>query len=118
MAEPEAQRITNKQCRGLWILQVLMFSATLHSAEVRATAENVCQNPTLVDLKVAPINSEPGLDTVIVRLKGFWTATSQYFIPCRAKPCHEPQIRYPCEHRLKLAWRALHMIIAFCKRDA
>lgn len=29
-----------------------MFSATLHSEEVRSTASKICQNPTLVDLKV------------------------------------------------------------------
>lgn len=33
-------------------MQVLMFSATLHSEEVRSTANKICQNPTLVDLKV------------------------------------------------------------------
>lgn len=35
-------------------MQVLMFSATLHSAEVKSTAEKICQNPVLVDLKVCP----------------------------------------------------------------
>ena len=29
-----------------------MFSATLHSEEVKSTAEKICQNPVLVDLKV------------------------------------------------------------------
>ena len=33
-------------------LQVLLFSATLHSPSVREVAERLCQNPTLVDLKV------------------------------------------------------------------
>jgi len=32
-------------------LQVLLFSATLHSPEIRQMAEQLCQNPTLVDLK-------------------------------------------------------------------
>ena len=32
-------------------LQVLLFSATLHSPEVRALAARICQNPILVDLK-------------------------------------------------------------------
>ena len=31
--------------------QVLMFSATLHSPEVRGLAEKICQNPVVVDLK-------------------------------------------------------------------
>jgi superfamily II DNA/RNA helicase len=31
--------------------QVLMFSATLHSPEVRALADKICQNPIIVDLK-------------------------------------------------------------------
>lgn len=35
-------------------LQVLMFSATLHSEEVRSVAAKICQNPILVDLKVRP----------------------------------------------------------------
>ena len=32
-----------------------MFSATLHSEEIRATAAKICQNPILVDLKVGNI---------------------------------------------------------------
>jgi len=32
-------------------LQVLLFSATLHSPEVRELAKTICQNPILVDLK-------------------------------------------------------------------
>lgn len=31
--------------------QVLLFSATLHSPEVRSMAANICVNPVLVDLK-------------------------------------------------------------------
>jgi len=36
------------------VIQVLMFSATLHSEEVTAAADRLCQNPILVDLKVTP----------------------------------------------------------------
>eukprot|EP00878_Enallax_costatus_P008705 GHUV01009099.1.p1 GENE.GHUV01009099.1~~GHUV01009099.1.p1 ORF type:complete len:403 (+),score=110.41 GHUV01009099.1:2406-3614(+) len=36
---------------GLARLQVLMFSATLHSAEVKQLAASICQQPMLVDLK-------------------------------------------------------------------
>ena len=36
-------------------LQVLMFSATLHSEEVKSMAEKLCQNPMLVDLKVSSV---------------------------------------------------------------
>lgn len=32
-------------------LQVLLFSATLHSPEIRALSQKICQNPVLVDLK-------------------------------------------------------------------
>jgi superfamily II DNA/RNA helicase len=32
-------------------LQVLLFSATLHSPEVRALAAKICQNPIIIDLK-------------------------------------------------------------------
>lgn len=31
--------------------QVLLFSATLHSPEVRALADKICQNPIIIDLK-------------------------------------------------------------------
>ena len=40
---------------GIRCLQVLMFSATLHSDEVRNAASRICQNPILVDLKVSPL---------------------------------------------------------------
>lgn len=33
-------------------MQVLMFSATLHSQEVKDVAAKVCQQPIVVDLKV------------------------------------------------------------------
>jgi len=33
-------------------LQVLMFSATLHSDEVKDVAAKICQKPIVVDLKV------------------------------------------------------------------
>jgi superfamily II DNA/RNA helicase len=33
-------------------VQVLMFSATLHSPEVKRLAAAICQQPMLVDLKV------------------------------------------------------------------
>jgi ATP-dependent RNA helicase DDX1 len=31
---------------------VLLFSATLHSPEVKSLSQTICQNPILVDLKV------------------------------------------------------------------
>lgn len=33
--------------------QVLLFSATLHSDDVKKIAAKICRNPTLVDLKVS-----------------------------------------------------------------
>jgi hypothetical protein len=36
------------------LLQVMMFSATLHSDEVKQMAARICQNPILVDMKVRP----------------------------------------------------------------
>lgn len=33
-------------------MQVLMFSATLHSQEVKDVAAKICQQPIVVDLKV------------------------------------------------------------------
>ncbi len=36
---------------GVARLQVLLFSATLHSEEVRALARELCQDPILVDLR-------------------------------------------------------------------
>jgi len=35
-------------------LQVLLFSATLHSPEIKELADKICQFPTLVDLKGLP----------------------------------------------------------------
>ncbi|GMH45072.1 hypothetical protein BSKO_13029 [Bryopsis sp. KO-2023] len=40
-----------KSGKGTSRLQVLMFSATLHSPEVQELAKQICQNPILVDLK-------------------------------------------------------------------
>ena len=37
--------------RGCGRLQTLLFSATLHTPEVRALAERITQRPTFVDLK-------------------------------------------------------------------
>ena len=34
-------------------LQVLMFSATLHSQDVKDVAAKICQQPIVVDLKVS-----------------------------------------------------------------
>ena len=39
--------------------QVLMFSATLHSDDVKQFAARVCRHPTLVDLKVRLPNKSP-----------------------------------------------------------
>lgn len=33
-------------------LQTLLFSATLHSPEIRDLAAKICQNPVYIDLKV------------------------------------------------------------------
>lgn len=43
------------QCMHIYpvIVQVLMFSATLHSQEVMDCSKKICQNPVLVDLKVS-----------------------------------------------------------------
>ncbi len=41
----------NKSRTGSDRLQCLMFSATLHSPEIRSLAEKICQFPTWVDLK-------------------------------------------------------------------
>ena len=43
-------------------MQVLMFSATLHSQEVKDVAAKICQQPIVVDLKVWHKNKySPGL---------------------------------------------------------
>ncbi|GAB4816240.1 hypothetical protein N2152v2_003286 [Parachlorella kessleri] len=52
---------------GLARLQVLMFSATLHSPEVRALADKICQNPIIVDLKGKDAVPET-VDHVLVRV--------------------------------------------------
>lgn len=48
-------------------LQVLLFSATLHSPEVRALAGRICQNPIVIDLKGKDAVPETGacLTTVL-----------------------------------------------------
>ncbi|KAL4855255.1 ATP-dependent RNA helicase DDX1 [Chlorella vulgaris] len=51
---------------GLARLQVLLFSATLHSPEVRALAAAICQNPIFVDLKGKNAVPET-VDHVLVR---------------------------------------------------
>jgi ATP-dependent RNA helicase DDX1 len=40
-----------KSGAGAARLQVLLFSATLHSPEIRALASQICENPVVVDLK-------------------------------------------------------------------
>jgi hypothetical protein len=41
----------DQPCTVLRCMQVLLFSATLHSPEVRALAAKICQNPIIIDLK-------------------------------------------------------------------
>lgn len=48
-------------------LQVLLFSATLHSPEVTELAQQICQNPILVDLKGKDSVPET-VDHVLVRV--------------------------------------------------
>lgn len=48
-------------------LQVLLFSATLHSPEVRALADKICQNPVIVDLKGKDAVPETGAYVHCVR---------------------------------------------------
>ncbi len=48
------QRVMQARCMPiLWLfdVQVLLFSATLHSPEVKELAGQICVTPTLVDLK-------------------------------------------------------------------
>ena len=40
-------------------LQTLLFSATLHSAEIRELATKICQNPVFIDLKVSKAPHQP-----------------------------------------------------------
>ncbi|KAF8064578.1 DDX1 [Scenedesmus sp. PABB004] len=60
-------------------LQVLMFSATLHSPEVKRLAATVCQQPLLVDLKGKDAVPET-VDHVLVRVDpaadGSWLQTT------------------------------------------
>ncbi|KAI7842747.1 hypothetical protein COHA_003675 [Chlorella ohadii] len=51
---------------GVSRLQVLLFSATLHSPEVRALAGQICQNPIIIDLKGKDAVPET-VDHVLVR---------------------------------------------------
>ena len=68
-------------------LQVLMFSATLHSEEVKSMAEKLCQNPMLVDLKVSSLQ-------------------------CRQRP--EPSAMHPSNPVMQEAglctWSAFHLV--------
>eukprot|EP00803_Ostreobium_quekettii_P004828 evm.model.scf_578.6 EVM.evm.TU.scf_578.6 scf_578:62481-70261(+) len=55
-----------KSGKGMDRLQVLMFSATLHSEEVKQLSSQICQNPIVIDLKGK--GSVPDtVDHVIVR---------------------------------------------------
>jgi superfamily II DNA/RNA helicase len=40
-------------------LQTLLFSATLHSPEIRELATKICQNPVFIDLKVSEAPHQP-----------------------------------------------------------
>ena len=51
---PDIKKLFNrlpKRGKGTARLQVLLFSATLHSPEVKTLAKELCENPTWVDLK-------------------------------------------------------------------
>ncbi|GFR40732.1 hypothetical protein Agub_g1342 [Astrephomene gubernaculifera] len=52
---------------GVNRLQVLLFSATLHSPEVRSMADRICVTPTLVDLKGRDAVPET-VDHVLIRV--------------------------------------------------
>eukprot|EP01025_Chloroclados_australasicus_P054950 TRINITY_DN6577_c0_g1_i1.p1 TRINITY_DN6577_c0_g1~~TRINITY_DN6577_c0_g1_i1.p1 ORF type:complete len:753 (-),score=102.41 TRINITY_DN6577_c0_g1_i1:390-2648(-) len=56
-----------KSGRGAQRLQVLFFSATLHSPEVQNLSKKICQNPLLVDLKGKDSVPET-VDHVLVKL--------------------------------------------------
>ena len=56
-----------------------MFSATLHSPEVRALAGKICQNPTVVDLKGKDAVPETGAHAV--------THAVTHDVPCHAVLC-------------------------------
>lgn len=56
-----------KSGAGAARLQVLMFSATLHSPQIRALAEQICENPVIVDLKGKDAVPE-SVDHVIVKI--------------------------------------------------
>jgi superfamily II DNA/RNA helicase len=53
------------------LLQVLLFSATLHSPEVRALAAAICQNPIFVDLKGKNAVPETGGPRLLQHLSAF-----------------------------------------------
>ena len=56
-----------KSGAGAARLQVLMFSATLHSPEIRALAAQICENPVIVDLKGKDAVPET-VDHVIIKV--------------------------------------------------
>ena len=51
----------NNRIHGVVDMQVLMFSATLHSQEVKDVASKICQQPIVVDLKVRKCTSSEQL---------------------------------------------------------
>lgn len=64
-------------------LQVLMFSATLHSIEIKELAEKICRFPTWVDLKGKdsfPTAVDHGIFIVDPRLDTSWTAATPKII--------------------------------------
>ena len=56
-----------------------MFSATLHSEEVKSMAEKLCQNPMLVDLKVSSVQcrQQPELSAVQATARALCRASKQ-----------------------------------------
>jgi ATP-dependent RNA helicase DDX1 len=56
-----------KSGAGAARLQVLMFSATLHSPEIRALAAQICENPVVVDLKGKDAVPDT-VDHVVIRI--------------------------------------------------
>ena len=56
-----------KSGAGAARLQVLMFSATLHSPEIRTLASQICENPVVVDLKGKDAVPDT-VDHVIIRI--------------------------------------------------
>lgn len=50
-------------------LQTLLFSATLHSPEIRELATKICQNPVFIDLKVRETPTQPPDSTPPARFR-------------------------------------------------